>query len=124
MAEADESDGSFLQLSPTIAVVTNIDADHLDFYSGIEEIKDTFVEFINKIPFYGLAVLCLDNGNVADIIPLVKKRFTTYGLSRPRPTFGQAISRVARKFPHALWRIIKESCWGRSPSRCRARTMC
>ena len=81
VAEADESDGSFLMLSPTIAVVTNIDADHLDFYSGIEEIKDTFVEFINKIPFYGLAVLCLDNGNVSDILPRVKKRFTSYGLS-------------------------------------------
>ncbi|MCM0080205.1 UDP-N-acetylmuramate--L-alanine ligase [Geomonas sp. Red32] len=81
VAEADESDGSFLLLSPTIAIVTNIDADHLDFYSGIDEIKDTFVEFINKIPFYGLAVLCLDNGNVADILPRVKKRFTSYGLS-------------------------------------------
>ncbi|GFE57536.1 UDP-N-acetylmuramate--L-alanine ligase [Geobacter sp. AOG1] len=81
VAEADESDGSFLKLSPTIAVVTNIDADHLDFYSGIGEIKDTFVEFINKIPFYGLAVLCLDSTNVADIIPKVKKRFSTYGLS-------------------------------------------
>jgi UDP-N-acetylmuramate--alanine ligase len=81
VAEADESDGSFLLLSPTIALVTNIDADHLDFYSGIEEIKDTFVEFINKIPFYGLAVLCLDNVNVADILPRVKKRFTSYGLS-------------------------------------------
>ncbi len=81
VAEADESDGSFLKLSPTIAVVTNIDADHLDFYSGIDQIKETFVEFINKIPFYGLAVLCLDNGNVADIIPMVKKRFITYGLS-------------------------------------------
>ena len=81
VAEADESDGSFLLLSPTIAVVTNIDADHLDFYSGIEEIKDTFVEFINKVPFYGLAVLCLDNANVAEILPRVKKRFTSYGLS-------------------------------------------
>jgi len=81
VAEADESDGSFLKLSPTIAVVTNIDADHLDFYSGIEEIKDTFVEFINKVPFYGLVVLCLDNPNVADILPKVKKRFATYGLS-------------------------------------------
>lgn len=81
VAEADESDGSFLKLSPTIAVVTNIDADHLDFYSGIEEIKDTFVEFINKVPFYGLAVLCLDSDNVADIIPRVNKRFITYGLS-------------------------------------------
>jgi len=81
VAEADESDGSFLKLSPTIAVVTNIDADHLDFYSGIDEIRDTFVEFINKVPFFGLAVLCLDNGNVAGIIPRVKKRFITYGLS-------------------------------------------
>jgi UDP-N-acetylmuramate--alanine ligase len=82
VAEADESDGSFLKLSPTIAVVTNIDADHLDFYTGgISQIKDTFVDFINKIPFYGLAVLCLEDGNIADIIPRVKKRFVTYGLS-------------------------------------------
>jgi UDP-N-acetylmuramate--alanine ligase len=82
VAEADESDGSFLKLSPTIAVVTNIDADHLDFYTGgISQIKEIFVDFINKIPFYGLAVLCLDDRNIADIIPLVKKRFLTYGLS-------------------------------------------
>ncbi len=81
VAEADESDGSFLKLSPTIAVVTNIDADHLDFYSGIEEIKDIFVDFINKVPFYGLAVLCLDDRNVAEVIPRIKKRFVTYGLS-------------------------------------------
>jgi len=81
VAEADESDGSFLVLSPTIAVVTNIDADHLDHYSGIEEIKDTFVEFINKVPFYGLAILCLDDPNIRSILPLVKKRYMTYGLS-------------------------------------------
>ncbi len=81
VAEADESDGSFLKLSPTIAVVTNIDADHLDFYSGIEEIKETFIDFINKVPFYGLAILCLDDRNVAEIIPKVQKRFVTYGLS-------------------------------------------
>lgn len=82
LAEADESDGSFLILSPTIAVVTNIDADHLDHYSGgIEEIKDTFVKFINKVPFYGLAILCLDDGNIREILPRVKKRYITYGLS-------------------------------------------
>jgi UDP-N-acetylmuramate--alanine ligase len=81
VAEADESDGSFLKLSPTIAVVTNIDADHLDYYSGIEEIKNTFVDFINKVPFYGMAVLCLDDRNIGEIIPRVKKRFVTYGLS-------------------------------------------
>ncbi len=82
VAEADESDGSFLKLSPSIAVVTNIDADHLDYYSGgLEEIKDTFVEFINKIPFYGLAILCLEDRNIAECIPRIRKRFMTYGLS-------------------------------------------
>ncbi len=82
LAEADESDGSFLVLSPTIAVVTNVDADHLDHYAGgIEEIKDTFVRFINKVPFYGLAVLCLDDPNIRAILPQVKKRYMTYGLS-------------------------------------------
>jgi len=81
VAEADESDGSFLRLSPTIAVVTNIDADHLDYYRDLEQIKDTFVDFINKVPFYGLAVLCLDDPNIQDIIPRVKKRFATYGMT-------------------------------------------
>jgi len=82
VAEADESDGSFLTLSPTIAVVTNIDADHLDFYTGgLEQIKDTFVSFINKVPFYGLAVLCQEDRNINEIIPRIKKRFLTYGLS-------------------------------------------
>lgn len=81
VAEADESDGSFLKLSPTIAIVTNIDADHLDYYHDLEEIKETFVEFINKIPFFGRAILCLDDKNIQDIIPLVRKRFTTYGFS-------------------------------------------
>lgn len=81
VAEADESDGSFLKLSPTLAVVTNIDEDHLDFYSDIEEIRDTFVSFINKIPFYGVAAICLDDPNVQEIIPRIEKRFVTYGLS-------------------------------------------
>ncbi len=81
VAEADESDGSFMHLSPTIAVVTNIDADHLDYYEDLDEIKATFVDFINKIPFYGLAVLCLDDTNIQEVIPQVKKRFITYGLS-------------------------------------------
>jgi UDP-N-acetylmuramate--alanine ligase len=80
VAEADESDGSFMHLSPTIAVVTNIDADHLDYYSGLDQIKDTFVDFINKVPFYGLAVLCLDDPNIQEIIPRVKKRFISYGV--------------------------------------------
>ena len=81
VAEADESDGSFLKLMPTIAVVTNIDPEHLDFYSGIDEIKETFLGFLNKIPFFGLAVLCLDHPNIQSLIPRLKKRFATYGLT-------------------------------------------
>lgn len=81
VAEADESDGSFLKYSPAIAVVTNIDKEHLDFYKDIDAIKDVFLSFIDRMPFYGLAVLCLDNEFIQDIIPKIKKRFTTYGMS-------------------------------------------
>ncbi|MDI6764292.1 MAG: UDP-N-acetylmuramate--L-alanine ligase [Thermodesulfobacteriota bacterium] len=81
VAEADESDGSFLKLMPTIAVVTNIDPEHLDYYKGIEEIKEAFLHFLNKVPFFGLAVLCLDHPNVQSLLPRLKKRFTTYGLT-------------------------------------------
>ena len=81
VAEADESDGSFLKMAPTIAVVTNIDREHLDFYKDIDGIKDSFANFIDRIPFYGLAVLCLDNESVQDIIPRIKKRYATYGMS-------------------------------------------
>jgi UDP-N-acetylmuramate--alanine ligase len=81
VAEADESDGSFLKLSPTIAIVTNIDPEHLDHYRNLEEIQTAFLEFINKVPFYGLAILCLDHENVQALIPQVKKRYVTYGLS-------------------------------------------
>ena len=81
VAEADESDGSFLKMSPAIAVVTNIDREHLDFYEGLEEIRAAFLAFIDRIPFYGLAVLCMDNEPVQDLIPEIKKRFTTYGMS-------------------------------------------
>ncbi|MCK5681294.1 UDP-N-acetylmuramate--L-alanine ligase, partial [bacterium] len=81
-AEADESDGSFLALSPIIAVITNIDREHLDHYrGGIEEIEDNFVAFANKVPFYGLVVLCLDDPRVQDIIPRIGRRISTYGFS-------------------------------------------
>ncbi len=81
VAEADESDGSFLKFSPTIAVVTNIDREHLDYYQGLDDIKEDFLSFIDRVPFYGLAVLCLDNEPVQDIIPKIRKRYTTYGMS-------------------------------------------
>ncbi len=81
VAEADESDGSFLKMSPTIAVVTNIDREHLDFYQDLNDIKEAFLSFIDRIPFYGLAVLCLDNEPIQDLIPKIHKRYTTYGMS-------------------------------------------
>jgi len=81
VAEADESDGSFLRLSPTIAVVTTLDEEHMEFYQTLENIKNTFLEFINKIPFYGSAILCLDDSNIQSLIPKVEKRYITYGLT-------------------------------------------
>lgn len=81
VAEADESDKSFLKLFPTVALVTNLDLEHMDCYSSMEEIRQAFLEFINRIPFYGQAVICLDDPEVQKIIPRIDKRFTTYGLS-------------------------------------------
>ena len=81
VAEADESDGSFLKYSPAIAVVTNIDREHLDYYQDLETIKAVFLDFIDRIPFYGLAILCLDNESIQDLIPKIKKRYITYGMS-------------------------------------------
>ncbi|MGE4558958.1 MAG: UDP-N-acetylmuramate--L-alanine ligase [Desulfobulbus sp.] len=81
VAEADESDGSFLKLSPVIEVVTNIDLEHLDYYRDIEHIKDIFLEFIGRLPFYGVAVVCIDDDNVAQLLPRIRKRIITYGLS-------------------------------------------
>jgi len=81
VAEADESDGSFLKFSPAIAVVTNIDREHLDFYRDMNAIKQVFLDFIDRIPFYGLAVLCLDSEPLQGLLPQIKKRLTTYGQS-------------------------------------------
>jgi UDP-N-acetylmuramate--alanine ligase len=81
VAEADESDRSFLKLSPTIAVVTNIDREHLDTYHDLADVQEAFLGFVNKVPFYGAAVLCLDDGPVQDILPRVERRVVTYGLS-------------------------------------------
>jgi UDP-N-acetylmuramate--alanine ligase len=81
VAEADESDRSFLKLTPTLAVVTNIDREHLDAYRDLADIQDAFLGFVNKVPFYGGAVLCLDDPPVQDILPRVERRLVTYGLS-------------------------------------------
>ncbi len=81
VAEADESDGTFLLYSPTISLVTNIDTEHLDFYKDLDEIKETFLEFINQVPFYGLNILCLEDENIQSLLPRIKKRMVTYGFS-------------------------------------------
>ncbi|MBW2558089.1 MAG: UDP-N-acetylmuramate--L-alanine ligase [Deltaproteobacteria bacterium] len=80
VAEADESDGSFLHLNPYIAVITNIDREHLDYYPGIGEIKDAFLQFANSVPFYGSVILCGDCDNVRDILPRIKRKVVTYGV--------------------------------------------
>ncbi len=80
VAEADESDGSFLKLSPTIAVITTLDAEHLDYYPDLDAIRATFLQFINKVPFYGAAVLCLDEPHLQALIPKIEKRMITYGI--------------------------------------------
>ena len=83
VVEADESDGSFLLLAPVIAVVTNIDREHLDYYPSFEDLQSAFVDFLNKLPFYGAAILCADDPNVRAIIPRVKRRVVTYSTAEP-----------------------------------------
>jgi UDP-N-acetylmuramate--alanine ligase len=95
--EADESDGSFLKLAPVLEVVTNIDLEHLDYYSSIEQIKEVFLDFIDKIPFYGAVILCLDDPHVSSILPAVKKRILTYGLTSQANVYAKGISTTGLK---------------------------
>jgi len=101
VAEADESDRSFLKLFPSIAIVTNMDLEHLDCYSSMREIREAFVEFVNRLPFYGYAIVCLDDPEVQKIIPFIEKRFITYGLSSQafirgyKPRFERDLSIVS-----------------------------
>jgi len=79
VVESDESDGSFLKLAPIIAIVTNIDREHLDHYADLEAIEAAFIEFVNRVPFYGACIVCLDDPNVQAILPAIKRRIITYG---------------------------------------------
>jgi UDP-N-acetylmuramate--alanine ligase len=82
VAEADESDASFLHLQPMVSIVTNIDADHMSTYGGdFEKLKQTFVDFLHNLPFYGLAVMCIDDEHVAAVLPSVSRPLLTYGFS-------------------------------------------
>ncbi len=91
VAEADESDGSFLMLFPTLAVITNIDREHLDTYGDFENLKKAFVKFANSVPFYGAAIVNLDDPNNQDILPEIKKRVITYGLKRQADIYARDV---------------------------------
>ncbi|TDW63351.1 UDP-N-acetylmuramate--L-alanine ligase [Novosphingobium sp. PhB55] len=95
VVEADESDGSFLRLDGTIAVVTNIDPEHLDHYGSFDKVKDSFVEFIENVPFYGAAMLCIDHPEVQAIIPKVRdRRVVTYGFSAQADIRGENVTPI------------------------------
>ena len=81
VAEADESDGSFLTLFPTVAIVTNVDPEHLDHYGTYDNVKRAFTDFCNRVPFYGVSALCMDNAGVREVLPNLTKRFTTFGIN-------------------------------------------
>jgi UDP-N-acetylmuramate--alanine ligase len=113
VAEADESDGSFLALSPTIAVVTNLDREHMEHYGDMEHMREAFIRFINKIPFYGTAMLCLDNEEIQGMIPRLKKRYLTYGMTsqadlrgRDVKKEGEGVSFEVRYHNRSLGRIM------------------
>jgi UDP-N-acetylmuramate--alanine ligase len=93
IAEADESDGSFLKLTPTIAVVTNIDREHMDFFKTMDALKDAFVSFINKVPFYGLSILCIENDLIREILPRIHRRYITYGFSEGADVLATNVER-------------------------------
>ena len=102
LVEADESDKSFLKLSPTIAVVTNIDREHLDFYKDLDEIKAHFVQFVNKVPFYGAVIICLDDPNVQAIIPSITRRIISYGMTAQADISASQVEVLHDKFGSAF----------------------
>jgi UDP-N-acetylmuramate--alanine ligase len=91
VAEADESDRSFLMLYPAIAIITNIDKEHMDNYSDFDDVKQCFADFANRVPFYGCNVVCLDDDSVADIIPQIAKRYISYGIKAQADVRGTNI---------------------------------
>jgi len=97
VAEADEFDRSFLRLTPTIAVVTTLEAEHLDYYKNFEEIKSVFLEFVNKVPFYGRVILCLDEESLVDLLPKIERPITTYGFSSQADLQANSLSFVENR---------------------------
>src|SRR4029079_2216165 len=91
VAEADESDRSFLKLFPTIAVMTNIDHEHLENYGGFDDLQQAFVDFANKVPFYGAVIACVDDPNLAAVVPRITRRVKTYALDRDADVRGAGV---------------------------------
>jgi UDP-N-acetylmuramate--alanine ligase len=107
VVESDESDGSFLKLSPIVCVVTNIDAEHLDHYGTVDGVRDAFVTFLNRIPFYGLAIVCLDDANVQRVLPRVQRRVFTYG------TGAQCDLRIVSMEPQGMGSVFRAQLHGK-----------
>ncbi|MCA1581236.1 MAG: UDP-N-acetylmuramate--L-alanine ligase [Acidobacteria bacterium] len=103
VAEADEFDRSFLELTPVVAVITNIEADHLDCYRDLDDIQDAFATFANRVPFYGAVVLCLDDPGAREIIPRIKRRVVTYGESQEANVRAQEIELRASGTTFEVW---------------------
>lgn len=97
VAEADESDGSFLKLNPTIAVVTNIDREHMEYFRDMERLTGAFLAFANKIPFYGTAIVCAENAHVREIIPRIERKVITYGFSSHADIRAQDVTHSGQK---------------------------
>ena len=93
VAEADESDGSFLKLSPTIAVVTNIDREHMEFFGTMASLKEAFLSFMNKVPFYGTSIVCNENEHLRELLPSVHRRYVTYGLTCESQLYAENIQK-------------------------------
>jgi UDP-N-acetylmuramate--alanine ligase len=108
VAEADESDGTFLLLSPIVAVVTNIDREHLDYYGEMDRVREAYLQFIHRVPFYGLAVLCIDNVNVRALLPQVRKRFVTYGTAPDADWQARDLHVAGLETTFAVWRGERE----------------
>ena len=106
VAEADESDASFLLLSPVLSIVTNIDADHMETYGhDFSRLKQAFVDFVQRLPFYGVAVLCADDANVREIMPLISKQIVTYGFDPSANVYAEQVTAVAGQMHFACVRV-------------------
>ena len=105
VAEADESDGSFLKLNPTLAVVTNLDLEHVDFWQGgLPQLHQAFVDFLNRLPFYGFGVVCIDDANAQSLLPEVTRRIVTYGRSRQADYQAREIENNGMSTRMVIWR--------------------